>query len=413
MKYEFDTSYRIDNYGVGMMGTDWGERIDFNRMRNDRLQKVKSAIEESEVDVLIAARWENVRYMTGHRTHMWPVMWWGLTQSVLLRGAPKALLYTMDEEHVDARMPWMEGWCRHAPGAGLEDEIETARWAEAVLGEIAKMGLKPKRIAVDAWSPAMHAVLPKIFGESYPGVEFVNGQTVMLKARQIKTEDEIACLRIADQMTIRGMAAARKLIHEKPGIKECEVLSAAFKEMYDMGSEWTQCSNIVCSGPYTFPYRRMTSDRMIEPGDFVIVDIGACFNGYWGDFTRVWIAGGVKPSQDQKEVFQTSYRALQESIKKLKEGHTTWDVCKAAIDTGGLHGGFLGHGDGLGAAEPPWIATYSKDDPVELKNGMVFSIEPFAGKRGVGGVRLEENVVVRPDAPEILSKFPYEESLFD
>ncbi|GIS07823.1 MAG: hypothetical protein CM15mP111_4380 [Hyphomicrobiales bacterium] len=52
-----------------------------------------------------------------------------------------------------------------------------------------------------------------------------------------------------------------------------------------MGSEWTQCSNIVASGPYTAPYRRFTSDRIIRNGDPVIIDIGACFNGYYGDLT--------------------------------------------------------------------------------------------------------------------------------
>lgn len=158
------------------MGTDWDERIDYNRMRQDRLQKAKDALEANDFDVVIAARWENVRYLTGHRTHMWPLMWWGLTQSVLLRGAEKALLYTMDQEHVDARM---EGFCRHAPGAGLEDEIETERWGHAVIKEIAEFGMTPKRIGVDAWSPAIQAVLPNMFTDAYPGVEFVNGQTLL------------------------------------------------------------------------------------------------------------------------------------------------------------------------------------------------------------------------------------------
>jgi len=59
------------------------------------------------------------------------------------------------------------------------------------------------------------------------------------------------------------------------------------------------------------------------------------------------------------------------------------------------------------------IAIYSKDDPKILKEGMVFSIEPFAGRKGIGGVRLEKNVVVRAEGPQVLSRYPYEESLFD
>ncbi len=395
--------------GLGQMQVDWEERVNFDRMRKERLEKGKKALEVNDVDAVFAFRWENVRYLTAHRFHLWPVIFFGFTQAVLGKGMENAVLYTMDDEHVRARMPWVKESVRFAAGAALEDPDGAEKWAKDAKEVLEKAGIeKPETIAVDAWSPALYKALPKVF----PGAKFIDGQDLMMQARAIKTEDEINCLKIAYAMTVRGMSVARELIHEKLGIKECEVLSAAFKEMYDVGSEWTQCSNIVCSGPYTFPYRRFTSDRIIEPGDFVIVDMGACYNGYYADFTRVWIAGDVEPTKEQKEIFMTSYNALEAAITAIKPGNTTWDICKAAIETGGLHGGFLGHGDGLGAAEPPWIATFSKEKPVELKSGMVFSIEPFAGKVGIGGVRLEHNVIVRPEGYEIISRYPFEESLF-
>jgi len=81
-------------------------------------------------------------------------------------------------------------------------------------------------------------------------------------------------------MTMSGMYEARQFL--RPGVRECEVLAVAFKKFYDLAGEWTQCANIVCSGPYTAPYRRFTSDRIIADGDPVIIDIGSRFNGYWG-----------------------------------------------------------------------------------------------------------------------------------
>ena len=404
-----DNLKEVYDFGLGQMQVDWeDQRVNFERMRKERLDKVKKVLEKNNVDAVFAFRWENVRYLTSFRFHLWPVIFFGFCQSVLGRGMEKPVLYTMDDDHVQARMSWQADSVELSPGAALEDQRGAKEWAENAKNVLNKAGIEPKKIAVDGWSPALYEALPAVF----PKVTFVDGQDLMIQARSIKTEDEIKCLKIAYAMTARGMTVARDLIHAKPGIKECEVLAAAFKEFYDLGSEWSQCSNIVCSGPYTFPYRRFTSDRIIEPGDYVIVDIGACYNGYYADFTRVWIAGDTKPSKEQKEIFMKSYNALQAAIDAMKPKNTTWDVCKAAIDTGGLHGGFLGHSDGLGAAEPPWIATFSKEKPVELKPNMVFSIEPFAGKVGVGGVRLENNVIVRSRGNEIISKYPFEESLF-
>ena len=407
MKYVPNHSYALNDFGVGPSVVDWEDRIDPNRMREQRLQKAKDAMEKNNVDLVLCIRWENVRYLTGLRSHQWPTMHFGLCEAMLVRGQEKAMLLTMDHEHANARMPWLKGWVKTSSGGALEDENGSMQWAEHVKELLC--GFEPRRIAVDAWSPGLFIALPKVF----PNAEFVNGQAVMLDARKIKTEDEIKCMKIACGITSRGMGAARKLIHEYPGIKECEVLSAAFKEFYDMGAEWSQCANIVCSGPYTFPYRRITSDRLIEPGDIVVVDIGAGYNGYYADFTRAFIAGGAKPTAAQKDAFHKSYGALQASFNTMYPGKTTWDIVQAANASGGVLGGLLGHGDGLGAAEPPMVADYSEANPVTLEPGMIFSIEPFAGAPGVGGVRLEENILITENGPTLLSKFPYESYWFE
>lgn len=396
--------------GFGQMIVDWeDERPDMKRMRNDRLEKARASVEERDIDALFTFRWENVRYLTGFRRVYWPVITFGAVDAVFAPGMDRAYLYTMDDTHVKERMSWQADHVGHEPAESLESPAGARKFLEKARGDLEEHGVEPDRVAVDSLShPLMEA-----FEVVFPDAELLNGQDVIMDARKIKTEDEIKCLKIACQLTSRGMAKAQDLIHNKVGIRENEVLSAAFKEMYDMGSEWTQCSNIVTSGPSTHPYRRVTSDRMISPGEFVIVDIGGCYNGYFADFTRTFVAGDVDPSDEQREVFQRSYEALQIAVDALRPGRTTYDVYKEVDEAGGVHGEFLGHGDGMGAAEAPWLAAYSEDDPEEIEEGMVFSLEPFAGEEGVGGVRLEHNVVVRSDGTEIISRYPFESRLLE
>jgi Xaa-Pro aminopeptidase len=178
--------------------------------------------------------------------------------------------------------------------------------------------------------------------------------------------------------------------------------------MTALGSEWTQCSNIVCSGPYTAPYRRFTSDRVIRKGDLVIIDIGGCFNGYWGDLTRTWVCGDIKPTDAQRELHQKAYDALWESCAAARPGNTTADVFLAAdpyvLDS-------LGHGSGMAPWEPPYFSPHTVDDPQELRPGMQFNLEPYAGVPGIGGFRLENNLVVTDGDPDIYTTFPFDERL--
>ena len=107
-------------------------------------------------------------------------------------------------------------------------------------------------------------------------------------------------------------------------MKECELLSIAWQKFTELGSEWTQCANIVCSGPYTAPYRRFTSDRVIREGDCVVVDIGACFNGYWGDFTRTFI---VRRRPAHQGADRSASGELQHAVQCLRGGGGRQDEC--------------------------------------------------------------------------------------
>ena len=173
----------------------------------------------------------------------------------------------MDYEHCKQRMPWLDEQ-QIQPRANFREKVGMKRWADQVEGFIGS--LKGKTIGIDIWDLNMENAIRETFPES----SFVDGyQGILMRAKEIKTQDEIHCLKIANAMTEAALDNALDFL--KPGVRECEVLAVAWETMTAMGSEWTQCSNIVASGPYTAPYRRFTSDRIIRNGDPVIIDIGA------------------------------------------------------------------------------------------------------------------------------------------
>ncbi len=389
----------------GMMGVDWEERIDFDRMRRERLKKAQDAMEKTGVDALLVFSLEDVRYLTGLRSHLGPVPNLGTHAVVLPRGGDP-ILYTMDHVHARARMPWLRRE-NILNRSGIRTEGGVRKWADNVTGRLGK--LVDGKIGVDVLYFGLSQWLPKYF----PKAEFVDGKAVLSHAKMIKTRDEIECQYIVNMITEAGFQALLDKL--KPGVKECELLAAAWQKFTELGSEWTQCANIVCSGPYTAPYRRFTSDRVIREGDPVIVDIGACYNGYWGDFTRTFICGDVRPTKEQIDLHQQSYDTLFNALAEAVAGKTNADIAKhmnhpqTNPDSDGLSGG---HGAGTGPWEPPWLTGFTPDDMVvTLQPGMLFSIEPYAGKAGIGGFRLENQVFVGEKEPDIFTTLSFDERL--
>jgi Xaa-Pro aminopeptidase len=388
----------LDGADYGTMGVDWEDRIDFARLRRERLQKAKDALAASEADLLFVFRTEDARYLTGYRHHLGPTPLLG-NATVLLRPEDDPILYTMDYEHCRTRMTWLSDECLR-PRANFREDVGIRKWADSI--EAVVGSLDGKVVGIDLWNIALEEGLRR----ALPNTKFVDGYKILMEAKIIKTQDEIACLKVANSMTEAAMDAALGVL--KPGIRECEVLATAWYTMTAMGSEWTQCSNIVASGPYTAPYRRFTSDRVIRSGDPVIIDIGGCFNGYWGDLTRTWICGDIKPTQAQREMHQKSYDAVWDACAAARPGNSTADVFAAAdpyvLDS-------LGHGSGMAPWEPPYFSPHTKDDPTELRTGMQFNLEPYAGEPGIGGFRLENNLVVTDDEPDVYTTYPFDERL--
>jgi len=176
---------------------------------------------------------------------------------------------------------------------------------------------------------------------------------------------------------------------------------------------------IVSSGPNTWPNWRNFSDRIVQPGDIVFMDLAALtWNGYKSCYYRTYCAG-KEPTREQKDIYATALKWLYDSIKAVKVGTTTreiaskWPSAKEAwgyAEEDQAAANLWGHGLGLAQYDQPVISRiWSLDHPIEIKEGMVFALETQHGKMYEWGVRIEEMLIVHKDRIEIISNFPVEQ----
>ncbi len=396
---------------------DWTKRIDFDLLRSERTKSLEEQIKKHDLDALLCFKAENIRYMTGYRPLWWPISF--LTRNACIKVADKEpILFPTSGccERCRDTMYWMSKQ-NIRPLATMEDPgIIEAEVEKKFKPAFEELGITEGKIGIDHVSML---VLIKL-KEAFPKAKFVNGDHCVLDAQVIKNSEEIKCMRISSQLATFAMNRAIKKIDA--GVRECEILAEAMHSLYSNGMEVPQCNLIVTSGDGTAPLRRFASDKKIDWGELVFLDLGGCFNGYFSDFTRTVIFG--KPNDQQKKIYQAVYGMMMEIQRTMKPGKTNVEVNEAArevvIDCG-FKGydylGLLGHSIGVTGLTYPIvgeIAATGSENVTELKPGMIFSMEPgifIPGTPGGGGVRLEDTILITEDGNEVLTKIPFDEVL--
>lgn len=219
------------------------------------------------------------------------------------------------------------------------------------------------------------------------------------KLRRVKDSEEIKTMREAAKLADIGVQAAIDTV--APGVNEFKVAAEAEYAMRIRQSEGTAFETIVASGPRSaFPHGPPTA-RKIRRHDLIVIDIGATIRHYRSDITRTIAVG--KASQKQKNMFETVLEAGEEALFRYKDGEKCSlvdEVARSIIERRGygkyfVHG--LGHGIGLDIHEPPTISPNSKD---LLETGCLVSDEPGIYIPSIGGVRIEDMVLVGRDCGE-------------
>ena len=410
----------IRTYGPNAV--DWEERVDIDRLRTQRLARLKEALDRSELGALLSFDFHNIRYMTSTHIGTWAMD--KLIRFALLPrgGEPVVWDFGSAARHHQLYNPWLDGrtddpeqgraragisTLRGAfnPDAGIADGV-----AAKVKRELDKYGLAGEPVGVDL------VEVPVLKALEAAGLEVVDGQQVYLDARRIKTPDEITLLTTAATLVDAAYDELYRFL--RPGVRENECVGLVAKVLYDLGSEHVEGVNAI-SGERCSPHPHVYSDRILRPGDPAFFDILHSYNGYRTCYYRCFAVGSASPAMRDAYVRCRDY--MDEAIALVKPGATTADI--VSVWPTAQEFGFpdeeaafalqYGHGVGLSIWEKPIFSRLvSLDHPEVLEEGMLFALETYwPASDGWSAARIEEEVVVTADGCEVITKFPAEELL--
>ena len=224
--------------------------------------------------------------------------------------------------------------------------------------------------------------------------------------RGVKTKDELERIKKAIKQSDAGQEFARNLVECGEGLTEREVRTEIDYFMGRNGIQENSFTTIIASGPNAAHSHHSNTNRKLESGDPVICDFGVFWDGYCSDITRTYFVNG-EPSDDLKEIYQIVLEANKLSTDELKAGNSGHKIDKAGRDfirSKGYGRNFVhgtGHGFGLEIHEFPSLTYKSK---VIAKESMAVTIEPGIYIPGKGGVRIQDDVLVKEGNPQVLTK---------
>jgi len=397
----------------GGMNVDFEARVDFGRLRADRLASARAALERSDLGAVLCFDMNNIRYITSTNIGEWARD--KLMRFAVLRRTGEPVLWDFGSAAKAHRLhsPWLKPENSRAGMTGLRGSVAPeagffARAAREIKAVLDEEGVGTGPLGIDL------SELPMVFELQRLGVEVRDGQQTMLDAREIKSPDEITLLSMAASM----VDGVYQTIYEalKPGIRENEIVALVNKRLYEMGSDDVEGVNAI-SGERCSPHPHIFSDRMIRPGDQAFFDIIHSFNGYRTCYYRTFNVG--RATQSQRDAYRRAREWMDEAISLVKPGASTDDIARVwpqasefgfadEMEAFGLQ---FGHGLGLALHERPIISRLnSLDHPVDLKEGMAFALETYCpADDGHSAARIEEEIVVTSGGPQLLTLFPAEE----
>jgi Xaa-Pro aminopeptidase len=398
----------------GLMGVDWEERVNIERLRRDRLDRIKAALKKSDLGALLCFDMNNIRYITATHIGTWAMD--KLVRFSLLPQDDEPIMWDFGSaaRHHQIYCPWLGERSRAGistlrgathPGSALASDV-----AKKIKLELEKRHLQNEPVGVDVIE------MPVLFALQAEGIKVVDGQQLMHEVRKIKTQDEITLLNTACMMVDSAYDELYRFM--KPGVKENECVGVVSKVLYDLGSEHVEGVNAI-SGERCSPHPHVYTDRVLRPGDPAFFDILHSYNGYRTCYYRTFAIGSA--SSAMVDAYKRCRDYMDAAISIVKPGITTADVVKLwpkAEEFGFANeeAAFAlqyGHGVGLSIWEKPIFSRLvSLDHPEVIEEGMVFALETYwPASDGWSAARLEEEVVVTKGGCEIITRFPSEKLL--
>lgn len=365
----------------------------------DNVAQMQAAMADADVDALVLNRSDNLRYLAGFG----PYDSFSLSDenaAIVTPDGPPTLVASprlaadLRERH------WLDEIEPFTPTDGVSAGVERKAGTVATLLE--ERGLADARIGVD---PYMRYTVSETLRESLPGASFVDAGDLLWRARAVKSDAELAIIDEGLSVAEIGIRAGLDAVEE--GVRESEVSGAIMDAMISAGAAGAYAlPAIVSSGVRWSRCQEYPSRKRIRRGEFVQLDEGPMWKGYYSEFARMTMVG--TPSEHQREVYRTTWAAHRAAIDAMGPGVSGVDVYEASrrefADRGHeewMTDGLIGHGIGVAAHEPPYITP---DNDVTLEENMVVMIEPGLFKQDDVGVRFEDMVLVTDTGTKVLSR---------
>lgn len=268
---------------------------------------------------------------------------------------------------------------------------------EEVADQTEKMGIKTLGFEKESVTYGIYELIKKLVKD-----ELVPVTGIVEKIRLIKTEQEINIIKAACEIADNAFTHILGFI--EPGKTELEVSNELEFFMRKQGAASSSFDTIVASGLRSALPHGVATDKIIEKGDFVTLDFGALYNGYISDITRTIAVG--QPSEKLVEMYNTVLASQVLALEKVGPGMTGIEADAVARDYlkskgyGEAFGHSTGHGIGLEVHEGPGLSFRSK---TVLEPNMVVTIEPGVYIPGVGGVRIEDDIIITQTGNELIT----------
>jgi len=347
-----------------------------------RIEALRKRLRELNIDAALITKRENYIYLSGFTG----------TLAVLIIGEDKSLLVTDFRYLKQAEI--------QAPA------YKIVEYKGNLLDALAKQiqELKIERLG---------------FEESVPFRTYKEYESKFLVKELVPLGDLVESLRmVKDEYEIEAIKKAAKIADDafkfilgyiKPGISEADVAAELEYFMKKKGASGASFDIIVASGIRAAMPHGVASEKKIEKGDAVVLDFGAVYNNYCSDITRTVFVG--YPCEELKKVYGTVLHAQKSALECAVSGKTGKEVdwvARKIIGDSGYEKNFghgLGHGVGLEIHEEPRLSPMGDK---QLKEGMVVTVEPGIYIEGIGGVRIEDLIVINNEKPSILTESPKE-----
>jgi Xaa-Pro aminopeptidase len=363
---------------------------------------LQEALERSGLDAFLffkaeAARYATDFYVKGFRPFMEP-------EYVVLvpRGGEPVVGYISGSDELRIRFKSDIADARRLPAV--------SGWAPVIAGMLEDYGLGAGRIGTDL----MPFMVYRGLKERLPALAIEDAGPVWSELTAVKHPLEVALIRQAVAIADIGALAAMQAV--RPGISEHAVSAEAVHAMRRAGSEFEPFIPLVASGSNTSMFERVATEKRIESWELVILDIGAVWRGYTGDLGRTVICG--EPGAEQRAIYKATRIALEEAKKLVRPGvscHAVDARAREVIEAEGwgryLYTGNTGHQLGYGLHGEPLV---HRGVDFELVENMVICLEPrivLSDRPDIGGVHLEDVVLVTAEGCEQLNTTPHDEKL--